>query len=259
MNKPVSPWRIRIGLTAAAFASLATSAPEGWRLDATLPPETSPPQGQAYRYKVESNSKVIVTLNRGITGRPWKWKTDKPEDAVGQGFVVFPGERIERITATGDCDGCQDDTCDPPGGASVQLLNPTPLFVSSARDEVEITVDQRGRAEGKVDFFATIESLDWVTVDAVVPEGPGTLRFEAYPESANDVSRIESVSVGDSSDNFFDVSIHATKGQSFESQRWKVAVILERLCEGTPCPAPAVRPNFFSIYGPSVEEAERTP
>ena len=112
--------------------------------------------------------------------------------------MLFPGERIESLEASGDCgeNGCQDGVCDPPGDAFIRLLEPERLPTWSLRKEQDVTISRSkyDGTDGGIDLHVKL-AVDWVPEDSLVAGGPDTVRFEVIPEAVDDRPRIGKVGV----------------------------------------------------------------
>ncbi|WP_394840524.1 hypothetical protein LZC95_25820 [Pendulispora brunnea] len=249
---------------------MATSAPPTCPLDAALPKETAPPAGEVYRFVVESSIAPQIVVDRGASGRflaPDPGLQPTAPSARRQDVLVFPGERLEhaRIWLFCESDGCGSDF---PGDDYVRVVGPSSSPAWSMRTEGDVTVRRtRPAGEHGVQLEVTLEPIDVVFPEKLAPGSGASLRFEVIPEASRDASRIGVVSVTQTYDRSYTVNVtpksfvrsigyvapdaSAPEAGDFESDRWRVAAVLDGLCAESPCVRPNVNLRIVAIDGTS--------
>lgn len=162
-------WRGRVGVVAAAFASLATSQP-GWSVRAPVN-EVRVPHGKAIRYVIAASEEPLVTVTIELPvvdpGTPPEPSASEVPWSEGREFVLFEGEKLESAEVGGTCEGgggC--DECEGPPGAYVTVekeMHTSWEATASADVHLEVDLDSCHGSNSE----ATIAS---VLVNASAPE-----------------------------------------------------------------------------------------
>ena len=238
-------WSTYAAVLAAAAASVATS-PLTWGVDGKLPELSSPPEGRAFRFAIESShpQQLYVTYTESPAPGTLELHADglrvtPLEDAGRNGgfpFLIYAGQKLKAASASGLCEdqGCCGGPCEAPSSAYVRVSGPTVLPSWSVEDRVTADFPQ-GEPCGlvlnpSVDRSRTLYELE--------QRGAVHIRYRVIPEDPQDAAHM-SLSVGGKAPSGASPVMTLRWDCALRrSPRFTFVVSAQGVCEAEPCAAP---------------------